>query len=75
MKRIRELIFKSICKFLYRYCGDSILKKIFVWDYDEEFGILSNCCFFFDIVFLFEGVLDGVIIDDDGYLWVCFYDG
>ncbi|XP_024404149.1 uncharacterized protein [Physcomitrium patens] len=57
------------------YCGDSTLKKIFVWDYDEESGTPSNRRLFLDTAPLFEGVPDGATIDDDGYLWVCFYDG
>lgn len=57
------------------YCGDSTLKKIFVWDYDEESGTPSNRRLFLDTAPLFAGVPDGATIDNEGYLWVCFFDG
>jgi sugar lactone lactonase YvrE len=57
------------------YCGDSTLKKIFVWDYNEECGTVCNRRLFLDTAPLFEGVPDGATIDNEGYLWVCFFDG
>jgi sugar lactone lactonase YvrE len=51
------------------------LKKIFVWDYDEESGTPSNRRLFLDTAPLFAGVPDGATIDNKGYLWVCFFDG
>ncbi|KAL2632963.1 hypothetical protein R1flu_004442 [Riccia fluitans] len=57
------------------YCGDSTLKKIYVWDYEEESGTPSNQRLFFDAAAYFDGVPDGSNIDREGYLWVCFYMG
>lgn len=52
------------------------MKKIFVWDYDEESGTPSNQRLFLDTAPLFpEGVPDGANIDDEGYLWTCIFDG
>lgn len=67
------LLFLCVC--FHRYCGDSSLKKIFVWDYDEESGTPSNRRLFLDTAPLFEGVPDGATIDNEGFLWVCFFDG
>ena len=66
---------KFVCVWLGRYCGDSTHKKIFVWDYDEESGKPSNRRLFLDTAPLFAGVPDGATIDNQGYLWVCFFDG
>ncbi|CAM6104062.1 unnamed protein product [Calypogeia fissa] len=57
------------------YCGDSSMKKIFVWDYNEEEGTVRNKRLFMDTKPVFDGVPDGATIDSEGYLWVCFYDG
>jgi len=57
------------------YCSDSTLKKIFVWDFDEESGTPSNRRLFLDTAPLFPGVPDGATIDNEGFLWVCFFDG
>jgi len=60
---------------LNRYCSDSTLKKIFVWDFDEESGTPSNRRLFLDTAQLSPGVPDGATIDNEGFLWVCFFDG
>ncbi|KAL2645220.1 hypothetical protein R1flu_012807 [Riccia fluitans] len=57
------------------YVGDSTNKKIFVWDYDEESGTPSNKRLLIDTSKIFHGVPDGATIDQEGYLWTCFFDG
>lgn len=51
------------------------MKKIFLWDYDEESGTVRNKRLFMDTRPVFDGVPDGATIDLEGFLWVCFYDG
>jgi len=46
-----------------------------VWDYEEESGTPTNRRLFLDTEPLFAGVPDGANIDNEGFLWVCFYDG
>jgi len=77
------LIFVSMLKLcqnvcwlnLNRYCGDSSMKKIYVWDYEEESGTPCNRRLFMDTSHHFQGVPDGATIDNNGFLWVCFFDG
>jgi hypothetical protein len=77
------LIFVSMLKLcqnvcwlnLNRYCGDSSMKKIYVWDYEEESGTPCNRRLFMDTSRYFQGVPDGATIDNNGFLWVCFFDG
>jgi sugar lactone lactonase YvrE len=57
------------------YISDSTVKKIFLWDFDEESGTPTNRRVFLDTGEKFEGKPDGANIDSEGYLWVCFFDG
>lgn len=56
------------------YLTDSLLRKIYVYDYDHESGDIRNRR---DFVTLSpdEGYPDGMTVDAQGYVWSCFWDG
>jgi sugar lactone lactonase YvrE len=55
------------------YFGDSLANVVWVYDYDPNSGVISN-----ERPFLKQfsrGVPDGSVIDAEGYLWNCRFDG
>jgi len=56
------------------YYTDSMVKKIFLFDYDQVSGALSNQRIFVDSGNE-EGVPDGMTVDADGNVWSARWDG
>lgn len=56
------------------YYTDSMVKKIYLFDYDEATGNLSNQRIFVDSSNE-EGVPDGMTVDADGNVWSARWDG
>ncbi|WP_262177509.1 SMP-30/gluconolactonase/LRE family protein [Haloarcula laminariae] len=56
------------------YVTESVPGKIYVFDYDESTGRISNREVFLDLSEE-EGVPDGLTVDADGYVWSARWDG
>lgn len=56
------------------YYTDSTAKKIYLFDYDEATGDLTNQRTFLDLGDE-VGVPDGMTVDDDGHVWSARWDG
>lgn len=56
------------------YYTDSMVKKIYLFDYDQATGALSNQRIFVDSSNE-EGVPDGMTVDADGNVWSARWDG
>jgi sugar lactone lactonase YvrE len=55
------------------YFADTLLNRIWVYDYEEGTGAIANeRCFFADFP---RGSPDGSAMDSEGYLWNCRYGG
>ena len=55
------------------YYTDSTARKIYVFDYDEQFGEISNQQVFVDTAEE-EGLPDGMTVDSEGCLWSARWD-
>lgn len=56
------------------YYTDSAAKQIYLFDYDQSTGALSNRRTFVDVT-AEEGVPDGMTVDAEGYVWSARWDG
>lgn len=56
------------------YLTDSRMKTIYIYDYDVLTGNIKNRRTFIKVS-EDEGSPDGMILDAEGYLWVCFWNG
>jgi D-xylonolactonase len=56
------------------YYTDSPAKQIYVFDYDQSTGALSNRRIFVDVT-AEEGTPDGMTVDAEGYVWSARWDG
>ncbi len=56
------------------YYTDSTAKKIYLFDYDEPTGDLTNQRVFLDVGDE-EGIPDGMTVDAEGYVWSARWDG
>lgn len=56
------------------YFTDSVPREMYVFDYDQETGALSNQRVFATIP-EDEGVPDGMVIDAEGYIWTAVWFG
>lgn len=56
------------------YLIDSRIRTIYVYDYEHETGNICNRRIFLKTKES-EGSPDGMVLDSQGYLWVCFWNG
>ena len=56
------------------YYTDSTARKIYLFDYDEASGDLTNQRVFLDVG-AEEGIPDGMTVDAEGYVWSARWDG
>jgi sugar lactone lactonase YvrE len=56
------------------YYADTRVRKIYIFDYDQKTGNLSNQRVFLDLAGE-EGMPDGMTVDAEGYVWSAFWDG
>ena len=56
------------------YFTDSGSEKIYLFDYDEEMGAITNQRVFVDATGQ-DGFPDGITVDAEGYVWAAYWDG
>ena len=56
------------------YLTDSVVRKIYVYDYDNVTGAITHRRDFVTAT-PDDGYPDGMVLDADGYVWSCFWEG